>query len=189
MKLSKLFVIAAAAGMIGSATPAQADEFTDLIDEVLELYQAGDIGGAKDALDYAGQLLDQMKAGVLQSLFPEPIGGWEVEDTPASAVPFIGGITAGRTYSKDGEDVQITIMGDSPMVQQYGMIMSSPAMLQSSGGRMVRVNRQKGAITKDNELFFMIGGRFLVMFQGNASEEAKLAYAEAFDFAGLNDIP
>jgi len=189
MKLSKFFMIAVTAGALSSAAPAQADEFTDLIDEVLELYQAGDIGGAKDALDYAGQLLDQMKAGVLQSLFPEPLDGWAVEEIPAGSVPFMGGITAGRSYSKGGEDVEITVMGDSPMVQQYGMIMSSPAMLQSSGGRMVRVNRQKGAITKDNELFFMIGGRFLVMFQGSASEESKMAYAEAFDFAGLNDIP
>ncbi len=186
-------ILAAAAVVLagGLAVPAQADEFTDVIQEVLDLYEAGDVAGAASALDYADQLLSQMKAGALQSLFPDPLEGWTVEDASdsGSAMAFMGGIAAAREYRNGSEDVLINVMGDSPMIQQMAAIMGNAAMIQSSGGKLIRVQRQTGMITRDGEIQMLVANRFLISIDGSADEATKLAYLEAFDLKGLAALP
>lgn len=183
---------AVAAGLSISPGGALADEFTEIIQEVLELYEAGDIGEAKSALDYAAKLLDQMKATALKGFFPEPLEGWQAEDSEsemAGAVAFGGGIAAGRLYRKGELEVEISIVADSPLVQQYAILFNNTAMVESSGGRILRINRQNAIITDENQIQMMVANRFFITIGGSADEEAKLAYAEAIDFRGLSKLP
>ncbi|MEM7169362.1 MAG: hypothetical protein AAF530_04290 [Pseudomonadota bacterium] len=188
-KVLSLPMVAAMA--FASYTPAKADEFTDVITEILELYEAGEIGEAAKAMDYANQLLSQMKAGALQDVLPPPMEGWSFEEISGdgAAMAFMGGISTAGEYRKDNEDVTINIMGDSPMIQQFGAIMGNAAMVQSSGGKLIRVKRQTGMVTQDGEVQMLIGNRFLIMIGGNADEATKIAYLEAIDFDALTALP
>jgi hypothetical protein len=192
--MSKLITGAAAAAilMLPPFGAARADEFTEVIEEVLELYQEGDIGEAKSALEYAEQLLDQMKTAALEAFFPAPMAGWEAEEFQgemAGAMAFGGGISTGRVYRKDDQVVEISLLGDSPMIQQFGMLLNNAAMIESSGGRMIRIKRQNAVITDENEIQMMVANRFLITIAGTADEETKIAYAKEFDLRGLARAP
>ena len=65
---------------LGLSPPAAADEFTDVVKEALELYEAGEISEAKDALKYAEQLLAERQHQAIADLFPEPLNGWTVTE-------------------------------------------------------------------------------------------------------------
>ena len=62
-----------------TAGTAKADEFTDTIEAAMEAYQAGDIKTAKEEIDFAAQLLGQLKAEGLTGFLPPALDGWERE--------------------------------------------------------------------------------------------------------------
>ena len=179
---------AAALGLAvaGPAGPAGADEIADEIRSALKLYEEGKTVEAKDALEFAAQLLAQKKAGGLEAFFPKPLDGWSVEDSSmsAGAAPFGGGITAAKTYVKDDETVEIAMIGDSPMMQGLAMMFGNPALAGSSGAKMQRIKGQR-ALIKDGEIQ-ILAGKFFVTISGSAPEAAKLRYAEAIPFDALS---
>ena len=180
---------AAALGLAvaGPAGPAGADEIADEIRNALKLYEEGKTVEAKDALEFAVQLLAQQKAGGLEAFFPKPLDGWSVEDSSmsAGAAPFGGGITAAKTYVKDDETVEIAMIGDSPMMQGLAMMFGNPALAGSSGAKMQRIKGQRAIINQDGEIQIM-AGKFFVTISGSAPEAAKLQYANAIPFDALS---
>ena len=79
----KHFVPLAAALVL--AVPAQADDFTDSVAAALEAYEKGDIKAAKEEIDFAAQILAQMKAEGLKAFLPAPMEGWERKDDDGSS--------------------------------------------------------------------------------------------------------
>src|SRR3546814_3473091 len=67
-----------------------ADEIADEIRNALTLYEAGEVAEAKDALDFAAQLLSQRKAAALSAHLPEPLSGWTAEDEEAGSGGMFG---------------------------------------------------------------------------------------------------
>jgi hypothetical protein len=53
------------------ATPAPADEFPDFLNLAREAYEGGNLAGAKEEMDYAAQVLVQMRMQNLSSLLPD----------------------------------------------------------------------------------------------------------------------
>ena len=177
---------------LGFAVPAAADEFTDVVKEVLELYEAGEISEAKDALKYAEQLLAERERATVLDMFPEPLNGWTVSEAEGGAMAglaMLGGFAVSRKYSGDGHDLTITLAGDTPMIQQFSMMFSNPAVLQSTGGRLKRIKRQKVIVTKDGQIQTLVAKRFLIMIEGSADEETKLGHLQRFDLKGLAKLP
>jgi len=169
-----------------AAGPAAADEIADEIRNALTLYEAGKVGEAKEALDFATQLLGQRKADDLGRHLPAPLSGWTAEDAEATSAAMYGaGITAGRTYRKGDAEVEVRIIGDSPMIQAMSMMFSNPAMAGAAGGRAQRIGKQRGIVTQDGDVQVM-AGKYLVMVSGSAPQDAKVAYAAAVDFDGLS---
>src|SRR5690242_16164961 len=79
-----------------------ADDILDSIDTARKAYQAGDMGGAKQALDTASQLIAQKNAEGFVKLLPAPLAGWKADDAQTSAVgaSILGGASAAsRTYT------------------------------------------------------------------------------------------
>jgi len=191
--LSMIAVPALAFSLSLPAGPASADEFTDILDEVLELYKAGDKSAAKEALEYAEELLAQQESKEVVKLFPAPLDGWTVEDAKdgGSMAGFaaLGGFAVARKYVNNQTNVIITLAGDSPMIQQFGMIFANPALLRSSGGTLHRINRQKVIVTKDGNVQALVSKRYLIMIEGNADEATKLEYFKGFDVRGLTSRP
>ncbi|MEM9099103.1 MAG: hypothetical protein AAGC79_11325 [Pseudomonadota bacterium] len=172
------------------APGAQADEITDTIQAALEAYEAGDIKLAKEELDFASQLLSQIKATGLTAFLPEPMDGWtqqEVDTQASAALAFGGGLVANAVYENGGKSVDMTLMADSPMVTAMAAALGNVAIMGSMG-QVKRVNGQRLVVTPDGEIQSLIDGKVLVQISGTAAVEEKLAYFEALDAEGLADF-
>ncbi|MFQ5567543.1 MAG: hypothetical protein ACE5EU_14415, partial [Paracoccaceae bacterium] len=109
----------AALAIAALSLPAQADEIEDSLQMALEAYQAGDINAAKEEIDYAAQLIAQMKAAGLSGFLPEALPGWtraEADQGGGAMMGFGGGMMASATYSRGGDMIEIQLMADNQMV-------------------------------------------------------------------------
>jgi len=168
---------------------ASADDFTTTLDNVRQAYEEGDIAAAKEELDYAGQLLGQMRAKKLQSLLPDALDGWtrkDAEVSNAGTAMFGGGTTAKAEYQKGKDRISISIITDSPMLASMAMLFSNPAMAGTQG-TMKRINRQKVMVKKDGSITAMVDKRIMIEISGRAPAEDKEAYFEAIDIKELKD--
>lgn len=170
-----------------TAPAAQADEIGETIRAALEAYEAGDVSLAKEELDYANQLLGQLKAAGLTEYLPEALPGWtrEVgESQSMGAAAFGGGLLAEADYVKGSDDLSIRLMADNPMVAAMAGAMGNAALMGSMG-TVKRINRQKLVVSPDGQIQSLIDGKVLVQIDGSALVEDKLAYFEQLDIEGL----
>jgi hypothetical protein len=194
----KLKAVAIAASLVVFSGTSHADDVEDSINEALEYYHDGEYKDAVESLNYATQLIQQKKGGVLETLLPEPLDGWSAQppsSQAAGAAMFGGGVTAERTYSKNSSSVDIKIITDSPIMQSMMMMFSNPMFAASDGGKLERIGRQKAivkfdATSKQGEINIVVDKRFLVTIEGSdvSAEELK-AYAEAIDYKKLKAMP
>lgn len=183
-------ILVGGAMVLTLSAPVAADEIEDSIKLALETYQAGDVASAKSELDYAAQLLTQKQSEALISFLPVPFDGWtqeDVENASVGAAMFGGGLTAGADYVRDGENVEIQLMADSPLMATMMSMFANPAMIGATG-KLKRVNGQKLIETRDGELQALIHNRFMVQISGSASIEDKEAYFAAIDFPALKSF-
>ncbi len=187
MMIGKFGAALALTASLGWAN-AWADDVTDAIDEAATAYEEGDLAYAKDSLEFAAQLIGQMKTGTLATLLPEPLDGWdaaEAETETMGAAMFGGGSTASRAYTMGGKNVTVQYIANSPMIAQMAMIFSNPAM--AGAGKLIRLGRQKAMIDADGSVQFVVNNAIMVQVDGSASEEDKIAYAKAIDIKALKD--
>ncbi|MQX37198.1 hypothetical protein [Roseospira navarrensis] len=180
----------AVAVSIGLPAPAHADEIEDSITAALDAYRAGDVDLAKEELDFAAQLLAQMKAEGLAGFLPPAMSGWTREDGETQAMGAAmmgGGQTAGATYTRGSDTVDIQLVADNPMIAAMGAMFANPAAMGAMGS-IKRIGREKVIVTNDGELQALVNNRILVQVSGSASVEDKTAYFEAMDIAGLKDF-
>ncbi len=179
---------AALAAFAFLAVPVQADDVTDAIQNALEAYNEGDIQYATDELNFAMQLLNEMKADQLVGFLPEPLDGWEREiNTEQSAALAVmgGGLGAEAEYrNSSGESFTITIMADNPMVAAMSGMLGNTAMIAASGGKLVRVGREK-FMAQDGDLTGLIANRFLIQGSGRP-QEAMIDHMKEIDFRALS---
>lgn len=173
------------------AGPAVADDFEDSLEAALEAYQAGDITAAKEEIDFAAQLLNQIKTASLSAFLPEAMEGWERMDgdssEAATMAAFGGGQMASATYTKDDARIDIQIMANNQMVTALGAMFSNPALM-GAAGKVKRIARQKVVVTPDGELQAMVDKRIMVQLSGPGPVEDKEAYFEMIDFKALKDF-
>lgn len=170
-----------------TAAPALADDFLETLDAARAAYEAGDINTAKAEIDFAGQILAQMKAAGLQAFMPQPMEGWtfEAADSGAAAIAFGGGAFGGGTYTDaDGNTVEFQLIAGNQLATSMGAMFSNPALLGASGAQVKRIAGQRLAISTDGEITGMIGEIFMQV-GGSAGEEAKIAYIEILDIDGM----
>ncbi|KAA5605387.1 hypothetical protein F1188_10815 [Roseospira marina] len=178
------------AGLGVGPTPAQADEIEDSLVAALDAYRAGDTSVAKEELDFAAQLLSQMKAEGLSSFLPAAQPGWTREDgeTQALGTGLMGsGLSANATYRRDGDTVDIQFLADNPMVTAMAGMFTNPSAMGAMG-TVKRIGRQKVVVSQDGELQALVNNRIMVQISGSAPVEDKEAYFEAIDIRGLQDF-
>jgi hypothetical protein len=177
---------------------AHADDVTDSINEGLEYYQQGEHGSAVESLNYAVQLIQQMKGEGLEAFLPEPLAGWTAEPTTsqgAGGAMMGGGVTAGREYYKDSSSVDIQIISDSPMLQGMMMMFANPMLAAADGGKLEKINGEKAMVkydagSREGEIKVAVAKRFFVLIDGNdVSKEDLKAYAQKIDYKKLAALP
>jgi hypothetical protein len=184
--------IAAAAFACALATlPAvvAADEFTDTMDDALAAYRAGDYDAARDDLDYALKLLNDLKAAGLADFLPAALPGWtrsENAETATMPIPMLGGgSTASASYTDGTDAFTVTLVANSPMISGMAAMLSGLATL--GGGRTIRVQRETFQIN-DDEIQGVVNGKVLVSISGDAAVEDKQAHLEAMDLRALGNF-
>jgi hypothetical protein len=184
-------VTLAAALLVAAALPVRAaDDILDAIDEGRKAYQAGDLGGAKQQLDLASQLIGQKNAEGFAKLLPAPLPGWQADKAQAHAVgaSLLGASAASRRYTNaKGDDVEVSITGDSAMVMQFAPMMANPAMAAAMG-KLIRVGALRGIQNQDGDVILLVNNKFLINVTGSADAASKLAYANAVDVAKLSKM-
>jgi len=188
MRTAILTTAALLAGLYASM--AMADEVTDQIQEGLKAYEKGDLDTATIALDTAATLIRQQQANSLSGVLPEPLPGWSADDaetSSAGAAMLGGGLHAERTYRKEDEQVNVSIVGNSPMLQAMSMMFANPAMMGGDAKLLIIDGRKVIQKKEDHSLQAMIANNFLVSVEGDdgTADESVKAYFEAIDFEAL----
>jgi hypothetical protein len=179
----------AIAAILLFAAPAVADEFLDSLDAARDAYGAGDFAAAKEEMDYAGQVLSQMRTQNLGAYLPIPLEGWTMResDDGGAAAAFGGGVFSGAAYSAGGKSVEVAITVDSPLVATMAMMFGNTAAMAAQG-TMKRIGRQKVLVSKQGEIQAIINNRIMITVSGNATIEDKETYFAGIDFRGLRSF-
>jgi hypothetical protein len=179
---------AAAALLVAAAVavPVAADEFTDVVEEALRAYRAGDVDAAREELDYAVKLLSEAKAASLSGFLPDA-PGWTKEAAEGAGAGFAmamlgGGSAAAATYRRGAEEFTLTLVANSPMVGGIAAMVGGMSSL--AGAETRRIQRTQFAVG-DGQLQGVVDGRVLVTAAGAAPVDAMVSVIELIDFRAL----
>jgi hypothetical protein len=186
MRLIRILCTGAVLGL--SPIAALADDITDAMDQARKAYQSGDLGGAKQSLDLASQLIGQRNAEAFAQLLPRPLAGWTAdrsETTSVGAVAFGASVASRRYNNAKGDHIEVQITGDSAVVMQFAALFQNP-QIAGAMGKLVRVGNQRAIQNNEGDVHMVIANKFLVTVQGSGDAQSKLAYAQAVDVAKLS---
>ncbi|SMR70944.1 hypothetical protein SAMN04488030_0563 [Aliiroseovarius halocynthiae] len=165
---------------------AHADEVSDTLKSALTAYEEGDLSYALEELEFAKQLMQEMKTADLAKFLPEAPEGWTREvstEVSAGMAIFGGGAGSEATYSDGSESFTITIMADNPMVGALSGMMQNAGLM---GMKLERVGRMK-YLNQDGELSGIVDGRILIQAKGTSIETMKTILTE-IDHRALEDF-
>jgi hypothetical protein len=190
MNFGTVGMIVSTIAIFTGASAASADEVEDALQFALEAYQAGDIKTAREEVDFAIQLLQQMKTAALADFLPAAMDGWKQQVSNDPSAGAFGGSAALATYHLEGNQshqVSIQIMAGGQMVTTMATMFGNAAMLGTMG-TVKRIARQKAVVTSDGDIQALIDNRIMVQIGGTAPVEDKEAYFSLINFRDLEDF-
>lgn len=110
-----------------------------------------------------------------------------METSSADAAMLGGGLEARRSYTKEDEQVTISVIGNSPMLQAMSMMFANPAM-QGGDAKMIIIDGRKVIQNKqEHSLQTMVNNNFLISVEGNemTADESIKTYFQPVDFEAL----
>ena len=169
------------------------DGVVDQINLGLEAYEAQDYKAAIDELNYAIAEMQEKLNSQNATLLPAPLEGWtasEVENMSGGMAMMGGGTHMSRSYSREGENVEISIMAGSPMMAGALAMINNPMLLNSSPDtKPYRYKRIKGMQqTSDGqiEITLAVAGQIMVQVKGSGTDDATIKqYLDVMDFEAL----
>ena len=180
--------------------PAAADEILNAMNEAIEAYKEKEYGEAAESLDYAKQLIQQLRTERIMKFLPEALPGWESKTAQTQSMGMLGGMAGvQKEYIKPGtgdqsrKRITINIMAESPMMQGM-MTMFNPMYASAQGGKLQKIKRNKAIVKYDpdnrsGEANVLVEKKYIVSIKGNSVEQKDLMdYAEAVDYKGLKDL-
>lgn len=190
---SGLAALTLAAFVAAAPMTARADEITDQIAEAQAAYQKKDIVTAIAALDAAASLLRQSRADAWKALLPAAPAGWTAEEAQSSgagASLFGGGVGVTRKYLKGDENVEISILAESPLVQAMSAVISNPMVAAMAGRVVVIGGRRLTFISSDNAFVTLVADKVLVRVQGSSgvNDAAMRPFVAALDFGAIEKL-
>lgn len=179
---------------------AYSDEILEAINEAAEAYKEKDFTEAVEGLDYAKQLIQQLRSDKILKFLPEPFSGWESKSGKSQNMGILGGMAGvQREYWQPGKGstgrkrITISIMGESPIMQGM-MAVFNPMYATASGGRLQKIKRNKAVVKYDPErrsgdISVLVKKRFIVSIKGTSVDEKDMMdYAKAVDYKGLKEF-
>ena len=180
--------------------PVYADEILDSINEAIEAYKEKEYAEAAESLDYAKQLIQQLRSENIMKFLPQALPGWESKTAETQSMGMLGGMSGvQKEYFKPGtgdkgrKRITINIMAESPMLQGM-MAMFNPAYAGAQGGKLQKIKRNKAIVkynpdSRSGEANVLVKKSYIVSIKGNSVDQKDLMdYAEAVDYKGLKDL-
>ena len=179
-------------------TAVLADDISDQITAGLEAYDEQDYKTALEELKFVTAQIQQLNQTEMQKLLPQPLEGWTEKegnnrDNQVAMSMMGGGTTMSKEFKRDRENVKVSVMANSPMMQMMTMMLKNPAMMAGQKGtKPYRYKRAKGMIKTDKyktEISLVLAGQILVQVTGKKLEDDAVLkeYLEQLDFAKLKD--
>ena len=161
---------------LAAAQPAHSDEVIEQIEAGKAYYAEGDFSRALSELEFALNALRTRFSNAFMETLPEAPILWTA-DKPSlenGAALFGAGVMVTQRYQEDKGEGRIVaeITVDSPMVQAFSAVFSSPIMIANDPKlERIRLGRSIGLLKWDadrraGDLSFSFGGRVLVKLIG-----------------------
>lgn len=174
-----------------AVAPALADDITEELKSAIEKYEGGDVAGAVDAVRLAETWLLEKQGSALTGVFPD-LDGWEKEvgESQAAGMAMMGGgITANCEYTKGDDRMEVTIVGNSPLLAMASGIVGNAFMASSSGYKIIKINGMKSAIKQNGEWEVLIPHQGSVTtIKATTTKEDAVNCAEKLDWTKINSI-
>jgi hypothetical protein len=182
------------------STPACADEILEAMNEAIEAYNEKEYAEAAESLEYARQLIQQLRSEEIMKFLPEALQGWESKTAQTQSMGMLGGMSGVEkeywkpaTGNQGRKHITINIMADSPMMQ--GMkAMFNPMYAGAQGGKLQKIKRNKAIVqyypdARNGEINILVDKRYIVSIKGKAVEKKDLMdYAKGIDYKGLKSF-
>jgi hypothetical protein len=178
---------------VGVPHVVHADDVTDQINEALKAYQNHDTQAAIAALDAAENMVREGRADALKNLLPPVPPGWTADNADSTAVGVAmmgGGTTASRTYHLDAQQVEVQIMGDSPMLQGLATLLGSPFAAAGGMKTVVIGGRRMSYAENDNSYMALVADKVIVKVSGNKEtpDPTLKSFVQAINFAAIEKL-
>ncbi len=137
---------------------------------------------------FAQQYMQQAKGFFLARRLPGDTDGWtagEPEVISVGAAVMGGGTSIEQTYTKDGEEVTLRVIADSPMIATFSTMLSNPmfAMASSSSGvRSVVINGERAIVQPQGDHVQYSLPKGSMLFQGEGPDAGVSALMKQVKF-------
>ena len=177
------------------STSLYADKVTDQIQTAIQSYEDKEYKLAIDDLKFAIAQIEKLDNEENKKLLPTPLEGWSLkagDNSTQAAMSMMGGGTSIQgVYTRGSEQVDISIIANSPMLAMAGMMINNPTLLATDPNtEPYRYKRIKGIKKKEGgatEITLIIAGQIMVRLTGeNLKDDTVLEqYLDAMDMKKL----
>lgn len=181
-------------------TPVFADEILESINEAIEAYNDKEFVEAVESLDYAKQLIQQLRSEGIMKFLPEPLPGWESKTAQTQSMGMLGGMSgvekeywAPGSGNQGRKHITINIMAESPVMQGM-MAMFNPMYAGAQGGKLQKIKRNKAIVkynpdNRSGEANVLVKKKYIISIKGDAVDKKDLMdYAKIIDYKGLKNF-
>jgi len=170
--------------VLAPAMPAKSDEVIEQIEAGKAYYAEGDFSRALSEFEFALNALRIRFSNAFMATLPEAPILWTADkpSLESSAALLGAGMMVTRRYQEDKGEGRVVaeIMVDSPMVQAFSAVFSSPIMIANDPSlERVRLGKSIGLLKWDadqrsGDLSLSFGGRVLVKLIGKDLDDKAL---------------
>lgn len=185
---------------VATVALAAADEVVEQIDAGRAYYADGDLSRALTELEFALNTLRTEFSQQFMATMPAPPVLWSAEEPAldSGAALFGAGLMVTRRYQEEKGRGRITaeLMVDSPMVQAFSAVFSSPIMIANDPGlERIRLGEETALLKWDTDqntgdLSLALGGRVLVKLIGQGLDDnaVLIDLMKAWDLDAVKNV-
>lgn len=180
--------------------PALSDEVIDQIEIGKKNYVEGDYAAAVTEFEFALGALRSKLSALFMATMPEPPAFWAAEQAALNGgtALFGGGMMITREYREQKGDgkVKAELVVDSPMVQAFSAVLSSPIMITNEPQvERIRMGEMSALLNwnadnKSGHISLSIGGRVLAKVEGDdlSDKDVLIELMKTWDLDAVKDV-
>ena len=148
MKMQTLILFCALSSLV------YGQEVSATLSEAKSAYSSGNLDDARFALEQSLQQIDQAIGKEILDILPSTLSGisyQEADDNVVGTNMGFAGLFVHRNYGDTAKNVNIEIIGDSPLMAGLNAILAMPAIMTggNDGQKRIKVDGYKSLIQKD----------------------------------------